>query len=198
MTAIDADSGYVAGTIPLGGKPEFPATDGNGNVYVNIEDRSELVRFNPKTLEVKDHWPLAPCDSPSGLAIDRKSRRLFTVCENKIMAVVDADTGKVVTTVPTGAGTDAAAFDPETRLAFSSNGQDGTLTVIKEESPDRYNVIENVRTQRGARTMALDEKTHKIYLADAEFGPAASATGDNPRPRPKVVPGTFKLLVVAR
>jgi YVTN family beta-propeller protein len=198
MTAIDADSGYVAGTIPLGGKPEFPATDSNGNLYANIEDRSELVRLDPKTLEVKDHWPLAPCESPSGLAIDAKARRLFTVCENKIMAIVDAGSGKVITTVPTGAGTDAAAFDPETKLAFSSNGADGTLTVVKEESPDQYSVVENVKTQRGARTMALDLKTHKIYLADAEFGPAPAAIADNPRPRPKIVPGSFKLLVVAR
>lgn len=198
MTAIDAASGYVAGTVPLGGKPEFAVTDGNGNVYDNIEDRSEIVRIDPKALEVKDHWPLAPCESPSGLAIDTKTRRLFTVCENKMMAIVDADSGKVITTVATGAGTDAAAFDPETKLAFASNGGDGTLTVVKEESPDKYSIVENVKTQRGARTMALDLKTHKIYLADAELGPAPAATADNPHPRPKIVPGTFKLLVVAR
>lgn len=198
MTAIDADSGYVAGTIPLGGKPEFPATDGRGNVYVNIEDRSELLRLNPKTLEVKDHWPLAPCESPSGLAIDTKNRRLFTVCDNKIMAVLNADTGKVITTVPTGDGTDAAAFDPETRLAFASNGADGTLTVVKQESADQYRVIENVKTERGARTMALDQKTHMIYLATASFGPAPGSTGGGARQRPKILPGTFKLLVLAR
>ncbi len=198
MTAIDANSGYVAGTIQLGGKPEFPATDGNGNVYDNIEDRSELVRFDPKTLEVRNHWPLAPCESPSGLAIDTKTRRLFSVCDNKMMAVIDADSGKVITTVPTGEGTDAAAFDPETRLAFASNGEDGTLTVVKEQSPNEYSLIENVKTQRGARTMALDLKTHRIYLSDAEFGPAPNATAANPRPRPKIVPGTFRLLVVAR
>lgn len=197
LTAIDADSGYVAGTIPLGGKPEFPATDGHGNLYDNIEDLSELVRIDPKTLEVKNHWPLSPCESPSGLAIDPKNRRLFTVCENKIMAVVDADNGKVITTLPTGTGTDAAAFDPETRLAFASNGGDGTLTVVKQESPDKYTVVANARTQRGARTMALDLKTHKIYLSDAEFGPAPAATADNPHPRPKIVAGSFKLLVMA-
>ncbi len=199
MTAIDAADGNVAGTISLGGKPEFPATDANGNVYVNMEDLNEIVRFDPKTLEIKAHWSIAPqCDSPSGLAIDAKARRLFSVCENKVMAVVDAESGKVITTVPTGAGTDAAAFDPETKLAFASNGQDATLTVIKEESPDKYTLVENAKTQRGARTMALDMKTHKIFLSDAEMGPAPAATADNPHPRPKMVPGTFKLLVMAR
>jgi DNA-binding beta-propeller fold protein YncE len=199
MTAIDAADGNVAGSIPLGGKPEFPVTDGKGNVFVNIEDKSELVRFDPKTLEVKNHWPLAPqCESPSGLAIDVKNRRLFAVCENKVMAIVDADSGKVITAVPTGAGTDAAAFDPETKLVFAPNGQDATLTVIKQESADKYSVVENAKTQRGARTMALDRRTHKVYLSDAEFGPAPAATADNPRPRPKVLPGTFKLLVLAQ
>lgn len=199
MTAIDAETGYVAGTVPLGGKPEFPATDGKGNIYVNIEDRSELVRLDPKTLEIKDHWSLGPqCDSPSGLAIDARNRRLFPVCENKVMTVVDGDSGKILTTLPTGEGTDAAAFDPATKLVFAPNGRDGTLTVIKEESPDKYAVVENVKTQRGARTMALDLKTHKIYLSDANFGLAPAPTTENPRPRPTIVPGSFKLLVLSR
>jgi hypothetical protein len=198
MTAINAVDGSIAGTVALGGKPEFPATDGNGNVYVNIEDRSEIVQFDPKTLEVKHHWPIGPqCDSPSGLAIDAKSRRLFPVCENKVMAIVNADTGKVITTVPTGAGTDAAAFDPGTKLAFASNGQDATLSVIKEESPDNFTLVENAKTQRGARTMALDLQTHRIFLSDAEMGAAPAPTADIPRPRPRMVPGTFKLLVMA-
>jgi YVTN family beta-propeller protein len=199
MTAIDAASGNVVGTVPLGGKPEFPATDANGNVYVNIEDKSEIVQFDPKNLQIKNHWSLAPqCDSPSGLAIDPKSRRLFPVCENKVMAIVDADSGKVITTVPTGAGTDAAAFDPATKFAFASNGQDATLTVIKEESPDKYSVVENVKTQRGARTLALDLKTHTVYLSDADYGPTPAPTTETPRARPKMIPGTFKLLVVAQ
>jgi len=198
MTAIDAESGEVAGTVALGGKPEFPATDGNGNVYVNIEDTSELIRFDPKTLGIKNRWPLAPCDSPSGLAIDTAKRRLFSVCENKMMVVTDADSGKVVANVPTGAGTDAAAFDPKTKMAFASNGQDGTLTVIHQKSADKYEVVANVKTERGARTMALDPKTHTVYLSDAEFGPAPAATAQNPRPRPKILPGTFKLLVVSQ
>jgi YVTN family beta-propeller protein len=199
MTAIDAATGKAAGTMPLGGKPEFPATDSNGNVYVNIEDKSELVRFDPKALEVKNRWSVSPqCDSPSGLAMDTSNRRLFPVCDNKIMAVVDADSGKVITTVPTGAGTDAAAFDPGTKLAFASNGQDATLTVIQEESPDHYKLVENAKTQRGARTMALDLHTHKVYLSTAEFGPAPAPTSDNPRPRPKILPGTFRLLVMSQ
>ncbi len=197
-TAIDAETGKVAGTIALGGKPEFPVTDGNGNVYANIEDTSELVRIDPKTLEVKNRWALSPaCDSPSGLAIDTASRRLFPVCENKVMTVVNADSGRIITTVPTGAGTDAAGFDPETKLAFASNGRDATLTVIHEDSPDHYSVVENAKTERGARTMAIDLHTHKIYLPDAEFGPTPAPTADAPRPRPQMVPGTFKLIVMS-
>jgi YVTN family beta-propeller protein len=197
MTAIDAQTGKVVGTVPLGGKPEFPATDGSGNVYVNIEDRNEIVQFDPKTLEIKHHWSIAPqCDSPSGLAIDAKNRRLFPVCENRVMAVVDADSGKVITTVPTGAGTDAAAFDPGTNLAFASNGQDATLSVIKEDSADKFSLVENANTQRGARTMALDKETHRIFLSVAQMGPAPAPTAENPHPRPRMVAGTFKLLVM--
>jgi DNA-binding beta-propeller fold protein YncE len=199
MTAIDASDGKVDGTIPLGGKPEFPVTDGKGNVYVNIENRNEIVHFDPKSLEIKHHWSIAPqCDSPSGLAMDTKTRRLFPVCDNKVMTVVDADSGAVITTVATGAGTDAAAFDPGTNLAFASNGQDGTLTVIKEESADKFTLMENAKTQRGARTMALDTKMHKIYLSDAEMGPTPAPTTETPRPRPKMIPGTFKVLVMSR
>jgi DNA-binding beta-propeller fold protein YncE len=196
MTAIEAGTGKIAGTVPLGGKPEFAATDSQGNVYVNIEDKSELVHLDPKTLTIKDRWPLAPCESPSGLAIDPKNQRLFPVCDNKIMAVVDAGRGKVIATVPIGEGPDAAAFDPEKELVFSSNGE-GTLTVVQQETPNTYRVAQTVTTQRGARTMAIDLKTHKVYLSDAEFGPAPPVSADNPRPRPKILPGTFKLLVVS-
>ncbi len=197
MTAIEASSGKLAGTVPLGGKPEFPATDSQGNMYVNIEDKSEIVRFDPKTLAIKNRWPLAPCESPSGLAIDPKNQRLFPVCDNKMMAVIDAGSGKVITTVPIGEGPDAAGFDPDKKLVFSSNGEDGTLTVVQQETPDRYTVSQTVKTQRGARTMAIDLKTHKIYLSDAEFGATPAATADNPRPRPKLVPDSFRLLVVS-
>jgi DNA-binding beta-propeller fold protein YncE len=195
-TAIDASSGAVAGTIPLDGRPEFAASDGKGRVFVNIEDKNELAAIDSRALRVEKNWPLAGCEEPSGLAIDAAHRRLFSVCHNKTMAVLDADSGRVVATAPIGEGVDAAAFDPATSLAFASNG-DGTLTVVKEEGPDSYRVVENAATQRGARTMALDTKTHRVFLATAEFGPPPSPTPEQPRPRPPMVPGSFTILVVA-
>jgi YVTN family beta-propeller protein len=196
-TAIDAKTGTVAGTIPLGGKPEFAVADEKGHVFVNIEDKSEIIQFDANKLTVENHWPIAPGEEPSGLAIDRKHRRLFSVCSNKLMVVVNADDGKVITTLPMGAGTDAAGFDPETGFAFSSNG-DGTLTVTHEDSPDKFVVVENVPTLRRARTMALDTKTHQVYTVTAEFGTAPAATAQQPRPRPPMVPGSFTLLVLSR
>ncbi|HXH42078.1 MAG TPA: YncE family protein [Thermoanaerobaculia bacterium] len=189
--------GKVVATIDLGGKPEFGVSDGHGHVYVNVEDTSELARIDAKTNTVSARWKLAPCESPSGLAIDRKHHRLFTVCENEIMTVVDAANGHVVTTVPTGKGTDAAAFDDERQLAFASNGRSATLTVIHESTPDKYDVVDNVATQLSARTMALDTKTHHVFLPAAKFGDAPAPTEKNPRPRPPVVPGSFELLEVA-
>jgi DNA-binding beta-propeller fold protein YncE len=197
-TVIDGKTGTVAGTIALGGKPEFAATDLNGTVFVNIEDKSEIAAINVKDMTVKSRWPLKPCEEPSGLALDRKHRRLFAGCSNKMVAVVDADSGKVVTTVPIGPGVDANAFDPETELAFSSNGGDGTVTVIHEDSPDHYTVVENAATRRGARTMALDEKTHNLFLPTAQFGPPPAPTAEQPHPRPAILPGTFVVLVVSR
>lgn len=189
--------GKVLTTIDLGGKPEFPASDGAGHVFVNIEDTNELAMINAKTNTVAKRWKLAPCESPSGLAIDRKHRRLFAVCENEIMAVVDATNGKVVTTVPTGKGTDAAAFDEARQLAFASNGRSATLTIVHESSPDKYDVVDNAATQLSARTMALDTKTHHVFLPAAKFGDAPAPTEKNPRPRPPVVPGSFELIEVA-
>lgn len=194
-TAIDAATNTVAGMIPLGGKPEFAVTDGKGTLWVNVEDKSEIVQLDTKTLVVRAHWALAPCEEPSGLAIDRATRRLFTVCSNKLMAIVDADNGNVVATVPTGDGTDAAAFDPATKLAFASNGE-GTLTVVHEDSPNSAHVVQTVATQRGARTMALDPQTHTVYSVTADFGPPPAPTADRPRPRPPMLPGTFTLLVI--
>jgi DNA-binding beta-propeller fold protein YncE len=196
-TAIDAKTGSVVGTIALGGKPEFPVADGRGNVFVNIEDKNEIVHLDPKTLAIKARWSIAPAESPSGLAIDTASHRLFSVCDGKIMVVLDYDNGKVVARVPIGDGPDAAGFDPGTRLAFSSNGEDGTLTVVKEESKNRFSVASTIPTEKGARTMAIDLKTHKIYLPDAEFGPAPAPTTSNPRPRRSIVSGSFHLLVVS-
>jgi YVTN family beta-propeller protein len=196
-TAIDVQTDAVAGTLALGGRPEFAVADGRGHVFVNLEDKSAIVEFDSRRLAVGARWPIAPAEEPSGLAFDGKHRRLFSVGSNKLMAVVNADTGKVVTTVPIGGGVDAAAFDPETGLVFSSNG-DGTLTVVHEDSPDKYTVVENVATQRGARTLALDPKTHRVYLTTAEFGPPPPPTPERPRPRASIVPGTFTLLVVGR
>ncbi len=196
-TAIDAATGAVAGTIKLGGKPEFPVSDGKGSVYVNVEDKNEIVRIDSKTLTAKAHWPISPCESPSGLAMDQTNRRLFSVCDGKVMAITDADSGKVVATPAIGEGPDATAFDSDAKLAFSSNGE-GTLTVIKETGKNSYSVAETVKTAPGARTMALDEKTHRIYMPTASFGPAPAATASAPHPRPSIQPGTFKILVLTK
>jgi DNA-binding beta-propeller fold protein YncE len=197
-TAVDAKTGTVAGTIALGGKPEFAVADGTGHVFVNIEDTSEIVQFDANKLTVENRWKIAPGEEPSGLAMDLKHRRLFSVCSNKLMVVVDANNGKVITTLPIGAGTDAAGFDPETGFAFSSNGGDGTLTVVHEDSPDKFTVVENVPTLRRARTMALDTKTHQVYTVTAEFGQAPAPSTEQPRPRAPMVPGSFTLLVLSR
>jgi DNA-binding beta-propeller fold protein YncE len=198
-TAVDAEKGTLAGTVTLEGKPEFPAPDGKGHIYVNIEDKSEVMDIDTKALTVAHKWPLAPCEEPSGMAMDTKTRRLFSGCDNKMMAVMDADTGKVVTTVPIGDGVDATWFDPGTKYVLNSCGQDGVLTVIHEDSPDKYTVVENVTTAKGARTMALDTKTHTVYLALAEVQMLPRPAGDTKgRPPRKVVPGTFGLLEFGR
>jgi hypothetical protein len=191
-TAINGADGTVLGTIDMGGKPEFAAADGKGAVYVNNEDTSELYHLDAQNLKVLDHWPLAPCKSPSGLAMDVKNRRLFSVCDEKVMAVVDADSGKVVATPEICDGPDAAGFDPATGYAFVSCG-DGHLTVVHEDSPDKFTVVEQVATKRSARTMGLDLKTHKIFLPSAEF--EAPAPGER---RGKMKPGSFAIVVVGK
>jgi len=196
-TAIDATNGTVLGTIKLDGKPEFAASDGKGEIFVNIEDKSELTAIDPAKLVVKQSWPLAPCKEPSGLAMDRKNRRLFVGCDNKMMAVVNADTGKVLATPAIGDGVDATAFDDESGLAFASCGE-GLLTVVREESPDKFSVAENVKTEPGARTLALDTKTHNVYVVTAKFGPPPAPTADNPHPRRTILPDTFVVLVVGK
>ena len=191
-TAISAADGTVAGAVDLAGRPEFAVADGKGSIYVNIEDKSELVQFDTQKLTLVNRWPLAPCEEPSGLAMDRKDRRLFAGCHNKMMAVVDADTGKVIATPAIGQGVDANRFDPGTNYAFASNGE-GTLTVVHEDSPDKFSVVENVPTKRSARTMALDKKTHNIFLAAADLEPPPP--GER---RPRVKPGSFVILVVGK
>jgi DNA-binding beta-propeller fold protein YncE len=195
-TVIDADKGTLVSNIPLGGKPEFAAADGKGKVYVNIEDKSQLVAIDAKTATVANTWPLTGCEEPSGIAIDTKHHRLFSGCHNKVMAITDADSGKVIATVPIGQGVDANGFDPGTELAFSSNG-DGTLTVVHEDAPGKFSVVQNAETQRGARTMALDTNNHNVYLVTAEIEEQPPAEGQT-RPRRSIKPGSFTLLVMEK
>jgi hypothetical protein len=196
-TAIDAKSGQVVGTISLDGKPEFAVADGEGHVYANLENKSELIQIDSKNLAITARWPLAPGVSPSGLAIDTKNRRLFSGCHNKIMAILDADTGKVIATPPIGLGVDADRFDPGTGFAFASTGS-GVLSVIHEDSPDKFSFVEDVPTQMGARTMALDAKTHEVFLVTAQFSPPPAPTPENPHPRGGMVPDSFVVLVFGR
>jgi len=168
-TAIDAASGKVAGTIDLGGGPEFAAADGNGFVYDNLEDESLVLKIDSRKLTVEQRWPTSPCASPSSMAMDRANRRLFIGCRSKVMAVLNADTGKVITTLPIGDHVDATVFDAQTKLIFNSNGE-GTITVIRQDGPDKYSVVETVKTLPRAKTMALDPKTHQLFLSTAEAG----------------------------
>ncbi len=196
-TAIDGASGNVAGTIKLEGKPEFAVSDEKGMIFVNIEDKSQIDAIDPAKLEVKSTWPLAPCQEPSGLAIDRKNHRLFAGCDNKMMAVIDTKSGKVIATPAIGDGVDANGFDPGTDLAFASCGE-GVLTVVHEDSPDKFTVVGNVPTKQGARTMTLDEKTHNVYVVTADFGPPPAATTDNPHPRRTILPDSFVVMVLGK
>jgi DNA-binding beta-propeller fold protein YncE len=189
-TVIDAKAGTVAATIPLPGKPEFAIADGKGHVYNNLEDTSELVEIDAAKAAITKKFSLSPCDGPSGMAYDAKSRRLFSVCSNRVMAISDPDAGKVVATPPIGAGSDGAAFDAGAGYAFSSNG-DGTLTVV-QQTGGKWDVVENIATERGARTIAVDEKTHKVYLPTAKTAPS---TGGG---RASFLPNTFKVLVVGK
>jgi YVTN family beta-propeller protein len=168
-TVISAADGKVTGTINLGGGPEFAVADGKGQVFNNLEDQSQLVKIDSRKRTVEQHWPLAPCEAPSSMAMDRPNRRLFIGCRSKIMAVVDADSGKVITTVPIGDHVDASAFDTDSRLIFNSNGE-GTITVVHQDSADKYSVVETVKTVPRAKTLALDAKTHQLFLSTVENG----------------------------
>lgn len=193
-TAIDAREGKVVGTIDLGGTRELAATDGKGHVFVNLVDKNVVLQINSRTLAAGERWPLGTCERPGSMAIDQKNARLFVGCANRLMAILDSNDGRLITTLPIGEGRDQAEFDPKTGLVFSSNGE-GTVTVIRQESPDKYSVLETVQTARGARTMALDLKTHKIFLPLADIGPAPPPTAENPRPRGSILPGTFRILI---
>jgi DNA-binding beta-propeller fold protein YncE len=196
-TAIDANTGAVVGSIPLGGKPEFPTSNGMGKMFVNIEDKSEITEFDPMALKPLNTWPIAPGEEASGQAIDIKDHVVFAVCSNQKMAILNYDTGKVVATPTIGNGPDAACYDANKGYAFSSNGRDGTLTVVGKDSSGNWAPVQTVQTKAGARTMILDPSTHKIYLVTAEFGQAPPAQEGQRRQRAPMVPGSFTLLVVA-
>ena len=194
-TVIDAASGKKLGAIDLDATPEFAVAAGDGKLYVNLEDRGAVAEIDAAAMKIVRRWPIAPCESPTGLAIDRAHHRLFSGCRNKVMAISDATAGRLVTTVPIGEGVDGCGFDPGTQLAFASNG-DGTLTVVHEDTPAQFRVVGEAATRKGARTMTLDETTHRVFTVTAELGPPPAATPDHPHPRPSIVPGTFTLLVL--
>jgi YVTN family beta-propeller protein len=191
-SVIDATTDRVVGTVDLGGKPEEPALDGRGNMFVNLTDSSMIMSFDTKTLAKKGPWSLAPCEGPSALSADTKNRRLFAACD-KMIAVMNMDTGKVVATPAIGGDPDGNGFDPGTGLIFATS-REGLLTVIHEDTADKYTIIGNVNTQFGARTMTLDPKTHHVFTETADFKPAAAPTPDNPRPRPQAIPNSFVIL----
>jgi YVTN family beta-propeller protein len=191
-TVIDVSSGTVDGTVALGGKPEFAVSDGRGRIFDNVEDKSEIAVIDTKKMDVVARWPLAPCESPSGIAIDKLHARLFVACENEMMAVVNARTGKVLTTVPTGKGADGAGYDSATRDVLIPNGE-GKLSVIRQDTADKYHLVENVPTQFGVRTMDLDLATHRIFSATADL-----TTDPGKRPPYKITPGSFRLVVFGK
>ncbi len=194
-TVIDAKLNKVVNTIVLPGKPEFAVTDNHGMIYVNIEDKSEIVEISTVDLKIKRSWSIAPGIEPSGLAIDQKNHLLFSVCENKLMVVSSIDNGKVVTSVPIGEGVDGVAYDPELQRIYSSNG-DGTLTIIQKNQL-QFSVLKNLATQVGARTICINPKTHYLYLPVADYNKAPAPTSENPHPRPSIKPGTFTILEIA-
>jgi len=200
ITAIDAKTGKIAGTIEnLGGRTEHLASDESGHLFLNMQDRNTLLKLDAKELKVLETWPTAPCQAPSSMDMDRVHARIFIGCRGAgMMAVVDATSGKIVATNPIGAGVDAAEFDPKTGQVYFSTGADGVLSIFREKSPDQYELVENVKTQAGARTMAVDRKTGRVYVAAAELGPRPAPTPENPRPRPPVIPGTFSVLVIGQ
>ncbi len=191
-TAIDAGSGEVAASLPLGGKPEFAVPDGKGFMFVNIEDKSEMVRFDTRKLTVVDRWPITGCEEPTGLALDARNQRLFIGCGNRKMAIMAADSGKLLQLLPIGPGVDGVAFDPVQQLAFSTNGGNGTLSVVQEQSPQKFALVQDLESARGARTVALDSKTHNLYTITAQFEAAPASGG-----RPPLKPGTFQVMLIS-
>ena len=197
-TVIDAKTGAVVGTIKLGGAPEFAVADGKGTVYVNLEDKDEVVAIDSHTLTIKSRWPVAPAGRPTALAMDVAHRRLFSAGRKpQMLVVMNADTGKVIQSFPISGGVDAAAYEPETGMIFAST-REGMVHIFHEDSPDKFSEVETVKTELGAKTMGLDTKTHNLFLDTADFGPPAAPTADRPRPQRTAVPGTFRVLVYGR
>ncbi len=196
-TVIDPVAGKLITNVALGGKPEYGASAGDGKVYVNITDTSEVAEIDAKTLTVTRRWSTAPCKQPVAMAIDAAHHRVFSGCRSGVMAISDFQAGKVVATMPIGKGVDGAGYDATSGDAFASNA-DGTLTVIHQDGPDAYRVVENIPTAEGARNMGLDPASHRIFVVSAKFAPAAPPTAANPRPRPAVMPGTFTMMVIER
>ncbi len=193
-TAIDIAEGKVVGTIDLGGTAlEAGVSDENGTIFVNLEESNEIVAFDATTLVMKSKWKISPCEEPTGIAIDKKNKRLFSVCHSGVMMVIDSEKGNVIAEVPIGKRVDGVVFDPTLSMAFSSNGE-GTITVVKEVSPNEFKVIETIKTEPGARTIALDSKTHHVFVSTAQYGETPQPTTEIPNPRPKVMPGTFMVL----
>jgi DNA-binding beta-propeller fold protein YncE len=195
ISVLDTTSNTVVATLPLPGKPEFPQADGHGSVFVNLEDQNEILKLDAASRKEVATWPLPGCDSPSGMAIDRNHHRLFSVCDGGKMAIVDYESGKVLGLAAIGDSPDAAGFDPKRELAFSSNGGDGTLTIVQAGKPG-FPVLQTVKTEKGARTMGFDTSTGRIYLVTAQFGPPPAPTDAMPHPRPSIVPDTFEIVVV--
>jgi DNA-binding beta-propeller fold protein YncE len=199
VTAIDAKTGKIVATSEnLGGRTEHLASDEAGHVFLNMQSLNTLLKLDAQTLKVLATWPTAPCEAPSSMDMDRAHERVFIGCRSGAMAVVDGNTGKVITTQPIGKGVDAAEFDPASGLIYFSTGGDGALSVFHEDTPDKYSLAESVKTQIGARTMALDRKTGRVYLAVADFGARPAPTPEKPAPRPPILPGTFCVLVMGQ
>ncbi len=193
-TIIDAGKAQAIVTIDLGGRPEFAAVDGKGHVFDDLEDKNAIIKIDANTQTVTEHWPSAPGEEPASIAIDSKNHRLFVGCHNQMLIILDTDTGKIITHLPIGEGVDATVFDPKTSLVISTSG-DGTMTVIHEDAPDKYHIVKTIETQKRSRTLALDKKTHRLFLPAAQFTTAPVPTPDNPHPRPSVIPGSFSILV---
>lgn len=197
-TVIDAKSGDVVGTINMGGAPEFEVTDGKGTVYDNLEDTSEIVAIDSRTLKIKSRWPVAPAGTPTSLAMDIEHRRLFISGRNpQMLVVMDADSGRVIQSFPITAGADANVYEPETGLLFAAT-REGMIHIFHEDTPDKFSVVDTVKTEFGAKTLALDTKTHSLFLPTADFGQPPAPTAEQPHPNPAAIPGTFRMLVYGR